>query len=307
MELAEDSTSWATYEYDPRGRMTKETFSNGVYSQCGYDNASRLTSLNHKKTSDHSLILGYAATYDADTVGATMRAKLNAGILALLLLASLLCIACGTGANAQRSGGEQSAKEEWAVQQRAADASSEARAIAEIIRVSGKYNEKARSFVRRALDGQPNAVRVKTWLVLIRAWEEDAASRPEVEKTLLWMTDTSSSSVQASGHYIGLARLKGELPQAAASVTLSLPVSEGAEPDFQNSEYNAALANLRSANDATRVAMVVQLLSEGGDYYSLRSLIASSLAQIENDSSRRAWTGFAKRCLLRRFPDDRFE
>jgi YD repeat-containing protein len=65
MELVEDPTSWATYEYDPRGRMTKETFSNGVYSQYGYDNASRLTSLTHKKTVDNSLILGYAATYDA--------------------------------------------------------------------------------------------------------------------------------------------------------------------------------------------------------------------------------------------------
>lgn len=65
MELVEDPTSWATYEYDTRGRMTKESFSNGVYSAYGYDSASRLTSLNHKKTIDNSLILGYAATYDA--------------------------------------------------------------------------------------------------------------------------------------------------------------------------------------------------------------------------------------------------
>lgn len=65
MELVEDSTSWATYEYDSRGRMTKESFSNGVYSAYGYDTASRLTSLNHKKTLDNSVILGYAATYDA--------------------------------------------------------------------------------------------------------------------------------------------------------------------------------------------------------------------------------------------------
>jgi YD repeat-containing protein len=65
MELVEDPSSWATYEYDPRGRKTKETFSNGVSSAYAYDNASRLTSLNHKKTIDNSLVLGYAATYDA--------------------------------------------------------------------------------------------------------------------------------------------------------------------------------------------------------------------------------------------------
>jgi YD repeat-containing protein len=44
--------------------MTRETFSNGVYSQYGYDWASRLTSLNHKKSSDNSVILRYSATYD---------------------------------------------------------------------------------------------------------------------------------------------------------------------------------------------------------------------------------------------------
>jgi YD repeat-containing protein len=64
LELVSDPSSWASYTYDPRGRMTRETFSNGVYSQYGYDWASRLTSLNHKKSSDNSVILGYSATYD---------------------------------------------------------------------------------------------------------------------------------------------------------------------------------------------------------------------------------------------------
>jgi YD repeat-containing protein len=64
LDLVNDPTSWASYTYDPRGRMTRETFSNGVYSQYGYDWASRLTSLNHKKSADNSVILGYSATYD---------------------------------------------------------------------------------------------------------------------------------------------------------------------------------------------------------------------------------------------------
>jgi YD repeat-containing protein len=45
--------------------LNQLNFSNGVYSAYGYDTASRLPSLNHKKTVDNSVILGYAATYDA--------------------------------------------------------------------------------------------------------------------------------------------------------------------------------------------------------------------------------------------------